>query len=205
MSGGWGYTTTRRDPRKRHPFSLSLSHPPSFLPFLFPTPIPLPFHQILSRYVTWGRRTTTTRTAPRRAAPAPSHGRENGRWRATGRPLAQVIRDAREPRDRICDALTVRVTRARALAWIVLLLLLLLPTPGQPAVKEGDPPSRGLSLTPVSQAGVPIPPIRPLLCQPLNYFFSLPGLVRSPVPDATNPEPRPLYPDRKCPNRPAEF
>lgn len=47
----------------------------------------------------------------------------------------------------------------------------------QPALspKKGSS-SYGVQLTPVPQAGVPIPPIRPLLCRPLNYFFSLLGL-----------------------------
>lgn len=66
-------------------------------------------------------------------------------------------------------------------------------SPGSPSLSRAQPAVTGkrrgfshrrrggISLTPVPQAGVPIPPIRPLLCQPLNYFFSLPGL---PIPDA---------------------
>lgn len=116
---------------------------------------------------------------------------------ACGSSASVAGRRAREtPGIRCKMTLTVRVTRARALAWIAVLFS----SPRAAGCqKEGDPPSRGVSLTPVPQAGVPIPPIRPLLYQPLNYFFSLPGLPTRRAEPRPPPSPHPLSPPAKMP------
>lgn len=44
-------------------------------------------------------------------------------------------------------------------------------------LRKRSPRSMCVLLTPVPQVGAPTPSVRPLLCQPLNYFFSLPALL----------------------------